>query len=400
MSNKPHRIAMLGTGLIGWFYTKSLHEHRRPDRVQVVYSRSEERGKAFAEEWGIPEYTTSMEDAIKDENINVVVVGLPNDLHFQAIELCCKYKKAVLCTKPLARTGDEARAILEMVEKAGIFHGYLEDLAYTPKTLHALQSVKNGVIGRVTWARSREAHPGPHSSWFWDLKKAGGGAIVDLGCHCIEIARNYIGKDIRPVEVMCWAATQVKPIEAEDNAIALVKYASGAIAQFEVSWSFRGGMDLRDEVSGTEGVIRTDHFMRTGFEMFTAAQESSYVAEKAESASGWLFPVGDEVNSLGYTHMFTDMFDSLDNGGTPMESFYDGYIVNAVIDACYKSAKTKKWEPVEIIDWRGRTDVTEPSPFVDFDADHWHIKDEFLPDGRKKVILKEKATGNIIQRVL
>ncbi len=107
------------------------------------------------------------------------------------------------------------------------------------------------------------------------------------------------------------------------------------------------------------------------------------MAEKAESASGWLFPVGDEVNSLGYTHMFTDMFDSLDNGGAPMESFYDGYIVNSVIDACYKSAKTKKWEPVEIEDWRGRTDVTEPSPFVDFDADHWHIKDEFLPDGRK-----------------
>lgn len=398
--SKPRRIAMLGTGLIGWFYTKALHEHRRPDRVQLIYSRSQERADAFAQEWNIPKTATSLEDAIKDRSIDTVVIGLPNDLHLEAIRLCAKYKKAVLCTKPLGRNGAEAKKMLDLVEKAGIFHGYLEDLAYTPKTLQALKSVQNGVIGRVTWARSREAHPGPHSSWFWDLSKAGGGAIVDLGCHCIEIARNYIGKDIRPVEVMCWAATQVKPIEAEDNAIALVKYANGAVAQFEVSWSFRGGMDLRDEVSGTDGIIRVDHFLRTGFEMFTAASENSYVAEKAESASGWLFPVGDEVNSLGYTHMFTDMFDAIENKSTPMETFYDGYIVNAIIDACYKSAKSKKWEPVIIKDWRGRTDVSEPSPFVDYDTDHWFIKDELLPDGRKKLILKEKSTKNIIQKII
>lgn len=396
----PRKIAMLGTGLIGWFYTKSLHEHRRPDRVQVVYSRSEERGKAFADEWNIPKYVKTLEAAIGDPQIDTVIVGLPNDLHLEAIRLCCEHKKAVLCTKPLARNGAEAKEILEMVEKAGIFHGYLEDLAYTPKTLSALKSVQNGVIGRVTWARSRETHPGPHSPWFWDLQKAGGGAIVDLGCHCIEIARNYIGKDIRPVEVVCWAATQVKPIEAEDNAVGLVKYADGAMAQFEVSWSFRGGMDLRDEVSGTDGIIRTDHFLRTGFEMFTAAKESSYVAEKAETNSGWLFPVGDEVNALGYTHMFTDMFDALDNGTQPMETFYDGYVVNAIMDACYKSVQTKKWEPVILDDWRGRTDVTEFSPFVEYDAEHWHIKDELMPDGRKKVILKNKVSGEISQQIV
>ncbi len=63
---------------------------------------------------------------------------------------------------------------------------------------------------------------------------------MDLGCHCIEISRNFIGKDIQPVEVMCWAATQVHPIDAEDNDVGMVKYANGAIGQFEVSWCFRG----------------------------------------------------------------------------------------------------------------------------------------------------------------
>ncbi len=397
---KHHRITMLGTGLIGTFYTMSLHEHRGRDQVHVIYSRSEERGKAFAEHWDIPNYSTNLKEAIFHPETDVVIIGLPNHQHLEAVQLAAKAGKAVLCTKPLGRNAKEAKAMLQAVEKAGVFHGYLEDLCYTPKTLKALQSVKNGSLGRILWARSREAHPGPHSDWFWNPEMSGGGAIVDLGCHCIEIGRNFIGKDVKPVEVMCWADTQVKPIEAEDHAIGLVKYENGAIGQFEVSWNYRGGMDLRDEVSGTEGTVRLDHFLRTGFEMFTNLGLQGYVAEKSETEKGWLFPVGDEVNALGYTHMFTDMFDGIDKGFAPMESFYDGYIVNAIIDACYKSAKSKKWEAVKLDIWRGKTGLSSGPDWIDFDDQHFLIKEELLPDGRKKIILKEKKSGTIIQKVI
>ena len=265
------------------------------------------------------------------------MIGLPNFQHIECVELAAAAGKAILCTKPLGRNAEEAKHMLDVVEKAGVFHGYLEDLAYTPKTLKALASVRAGALGDVLWARSRETHPGPHSAWFWDKEQAGGGAIIDLGCHCAEIIRNYVGKENRPVEAMCWSDTLVHPIPAEDNAIALIKFESGAVGQFEVSWTFRGGMDLRDEVSGTQGTIWTNHFLRTGFEMFTAAR-GGYVAEKAESESGWLFPVGDEVHELGYTNMFTDMFAAMESGKAPMESFYDGYVINAILDACFKSA--------------------------------------------------------------
>ena len=77
-----------------------------------------------------------------------------------------------------------------------------------------------------------------------------------------------------------------------------------------------------------------------------------YVAEKAESSSGWLFPVGDEVSELGYVDMFTDMFRAMDEGRAPQETLYDGYVVNAIMDACYRSAKAHAWEPVEL-EWRG-----------------------------------------------
>jgi predicted dehydrogenase len=390
---------MLGTGLIGTFYTMSLHGQRNPDRVRVVYSRTEERGKKFADEWGIPHHTTDMAAAISHPDTDTVIIALPNNMHLEAVQLAAKAGKAILCTKPLARNADEAKAMLDAVEEAGVFHGYLEDLVYTPKNLKSQAAIRNGALGKVLWARSREAHPGPHSDWFWNLEMAGGGAILDLGCHCIEIARTFIGKNLKPVEVMCWADTQVKPIDAEDHAIGLVKYANGAVGQFEVSWCYRGGMDLRDEVMGTEGTIRLDNFLRTGFEMFTAVGQGGYVAEKAEAETGWLFPVGDEVHELGYTNMFTDMFNAMDEGRAPMESFYDGYVINAIMDACYRSAKSKQWEPVRLDVWRGDEEVRQQDTTKEYDADHLLIKEEKLPDGRMKLILKEKQTGKIIQRV-
>jgi predicted dehydrogenase len=397
---KTHKITLLGTGLVGMFYTMTLNLRRGTDRVRMVYSRTKEHARDFARRWGIPRWTDNMAEAANDPETDVIVIGIPNDLHLEAVRFAAKTGKAVLCTKPLARTLDEAREMLEIIEKAGVFQGYLEDLVYTPKTLKAADAVRRGALGKVLWVRSRETHPGPHSAWFWDKERAGGGAIVDMGCHCIEIIRHFAGKGNRPVEVMCWADTLVHQIEAEDHGIGLIRFEDGAMGQFEVSWAFRGGMDLRDEVSGTEGTIWLDHFLRTGMELFTAVGSGGYVAEKAESDKGWLFPVGDEVHELGYVDMFKDMFEAMDAGREPLETFYDGYVVNAIIDACYKSARTKRWEPVALEKWR---EGYQPKNFVvsgpAAEKEHVLIKEETMPDGRVKLILKEKASGKIVQKI-
>ena len=394
------KIAMLGSGFIGRFYADSLQGQRSRDKIVTVYSRREESARQFAADYGCGSWTVSIEEAIANPEADIVCIALPNNLHEAAVFLCCKHKKAVMTTKPLGRNAGEAKRMLQAVEAAGIFNGYLEDLVYTPKFLKAYESVKNGALGRILWAKSRETHPGPHSDWFWDMEQAGGGCILDLGCHCVEITRSFIGKDIRPLEVMCWADTQVKPILAEDHAIALVRYENGAIGQFEVSWTFRGGLDLRDEVMGTEGTIWVNNFLRTGFEMFTSGKGADYVSEKSESNTGWLFPVGDELNDLGYNHMFTDMFDAMEKGIAPKESFYDGYIVNAVLDAAYLSAKSKLWEPVKLDIWRGKVGAGAEHRLVDYDEEHYLIKEETTHYGAKKIILKNKKTGKISERIL
>lgn len=388
---------MLSTGFIASFYTMSLHDKRGRDRVHTVFSQTVEKATAFAEKWDVPNVTTSMDEAIEDPDTDTVIIALPNHLHEEAVAKSAEAGKAVLCTKPLGRNAQESKRMLEAVERAGVFGGYLEDLVYTPKTLKSVQSVRDGAIGDVLWVRSRETHPGPHAAWFWENDRAGGGALVDLGCHCVEIVRNFVGKNNRPLEVMCWADTLVHPVDAEDHGIVLIRFESGAIGQVEVSWAFHGGMDLRDEVSGTQGTIWLNHWMRTGFEMFSTGGKGGYVAEKAEVESGWMFPVGDEASALGYVDMFSDMFNAIDEGRAPMETFYDGYVVNAVLDACYRSAESKRWEPVEIDDWRAEA----PAPTIQKNTSRIDgkvvIKEERLPDGRITRIVKDAETGAITE---
>src|SRR5438067_947431 len=91
-----HRVTMLGTGLIGLFYTLTLHGRRNRDRVEVVYSRSRERADAFAAEHGIPHSTTDLEEAVAHPDTDTVVIGLPNHVHEEAVELAARHGKAIL----------------------------------------------------------------------------------------------------------------------------------------------------------------------------------------------------------------------------------------------------------------------------------------------------------------
>jgi len=97
--------------------------------------------------------------------------------------------------------------------------------------------------------------------------------------------------------------------------------------------------------------------------------------------------------------MFADMLDAFDQKRAPVETFYDGYVVNAVMDACYRSMETKRWEPVVLDEWRGAGEAQDAGVHVEYDSRHWLIKLERMPDGRRKIILKDKQTGAISQRV-
>ncbi|MCU0362453.1 MAG: Gfo/Idh/MocA family oxidoreductase, partial [Bacteroidales bacterium] len=151
------KISLLGTGLIGAFYTMSVQAQRRKDVILHVSASREESAGTFAKKYNIPRYSAGIRDAVMDPETDTVIVALPNYLHKEAILMACEAGKNILCTKPLATSGAEALEIMEAVEKAGLFNGYLEDLVYTPKTLKSLgvdwlsigvQTFDDGVLRR------------------------------------------------------------------------------------------------------------------------------------------------------------------------------------------------------------------------------------------------------------
>lgn len=345
---KTVRLAMLGAGFVAEFYMQGLKDVPGQE-VAVVWSRTEARARKLASRWGIPEVSTDLDRTIARDDIDLYLIALPNFLHKEVAVKLARARRNQVCTKPLGRNAREAKEMLDAVQEAGVMHGYAETEVFAPAVVRAGEIIRSGGIGRVLWVRSRESHFGPHADWFWDADLAGGGALLDMGCHCIEAARFFFGKDVQPVEVIAWGDTlhHRDKTRAEDNTLAVIRFATGGIAHLEVSWTSRGGLDLRNEIHGTEGAIFTDVTRGTPIEAFTLGS-SGYVVEKGESDRGWVKPVPEEAFVYGYQAEMKHFVECVREGKTPRETYQDGYIVNVIIDAAYRSMKTRRWEPISL----------------------------------------------------
>jgi predicted dehydrogenase len=290
-----------------------------------------------------------MEEVIQRDDVDLVLIALPNHLHHPAALACAEARKHMVCTKPLGRNAAEAGEMLAAAQAAGVMHGYAETEVFSPAVMHARRLIEQGSIGQVVSVRSREAHAGPHAPHFWDPQLSGGGALLDMGCHCIEAARYFIGKEVKPVECLAWGERLYHhdKTTAEDCAVLLLRFAGGQMSISETSWIARGGLDLRNEIYGTEGTIFTDVTRATPIRAFVLGG-AGYVVEKGELDTGWIFPCVDEARVYGYHEEMRHFVECVATGQTPRETFADGYVVNVVLDAAYRSMRSKKWEPIEL----------------------------------------------------
>jgi len=344
---KTVTIGLLGSGFVADFYMQGL-ANVNGQQVVVNYSRSRKRAAEFARRWGVPEYSTDLDEVIAKDDIDLFVIALPNEAHMPTALKLARAGRNQVCTKPLARNRTEAKAMLEAASKSGKLHGYAETEVFSPAVVKARRIIEEGGIGRVLWVRSRESHSGPHSPHFWDIEKTGGGAMNDLACHCIEAARYFFGKEDQVVEVMAWGATLVhhNKTKGEDNALLILKFSSGGIAHCELSWTTLGGLDLRNEIHGSRGSLFTDVTRQTPITAFTM-KPSGYVIEKADIDFGWTRPLPEEAFAYGYQAEMKHFVECVRGGAIPRETYQDGYIVNCVLDAGYQSMRSRKWVRVK-----------------------------------------------------
>jgi predicted dehydrogenase len=337
---------MIGSGFIADHYVSGLR-FVPGARVVANASTGGARGADFARRHGIERSYDSIAGLCADPDVDLVVIALPNHLHLETVRTAVAAGKGVLCTKPLGRNAEEAAEMLRLVQEAGLFNGYLENEVFSPDVIKVHEMVASGALGRVLTMRAREGHSGPHAAHFWDAETAGGGAFLDMGCHCIEAARYIVGKDVRVADVFAWGATlgHADKTTGEDNALAILRFEDGRTATIEASWTAKGGIDVRNEIYCERGRIVHD-IGQTAIRAFLQ-EPAGYLAEKTDADTGWVYPVADEPRVAGYDEQFRHFVEAYRAGTEPRETFQDGYVVNAIIDAAYRSMKSGVWESVE-----------------------------------------------------
>ncbi len=398
MSDTKKRLGVgfVGSGFITKFHLQSWLAVRDAD-VLGIWSPNTARAEAtaaLARELGVGEARAygSITEMIADPAIDALWICGPNHRRVENLEEIVAALRSgrgelagIACEKPLARNAAEARRCVELIEQAGVLHGYLEDQLFTPALTRGREIVWSrgaSITGRPYLARAAEEHSGPHTPWFWQGNLQGGGVLNDMMCHSVEVARFLLtepGKprnSIRPVKVtghihsLKWSrpeyaarlretmGAEVDYIKrpSEDFARATIEYIDDAgrplVAEVTTSWCFVGaGLRLSAELLGPEYSF-AHNSLDSGGRVFLSRRVTGDagedLVEKQNAEQGLMPIVGNEASEYGYENEnrhFTQCFRA---GRQPSLNFHDGLEVVELLMTAYMSAeqgRTIDWKP-------------------------------------------------------
>ena len=383
-------VGFVGGGFVAQFHIRSWVGVRNSDVLGVVTRPVEDAGDAvaLANRMGVGDAKAydSVTDMVADPAIDALWICAPN---FTRIEIMEEIAEAVVsgkgglvgvaCEKPLGRNVAEARKMLELVQKAGVLDGYLENQLFSPGVVRGkdiLWTRGAALTGPPYLARSAEEHSGPHMPWFWDGELQGGGVLNDMMCHSVEVARYLLtppGADrnvLTAVKVSAhtsclkwqqphYAAilanssggmTNYEERPSEDFARALVEYRDSEgnerVVEATTSWCYVGaGLRLSMELLGPEyslSVNSLDAGPKIFFSREVAGDSGEDLVEKQNAEMGLMPIVSDEESEYGYTGENRYMVKSFLAGERPFENFSDGVNVSELLMTAYMSAEQEK----------------------------------------------------------
>jgi predicted dehydrogenase len=395
-------VGFIGSGFMTRFHIRSWEAVRDAD-IRGIYSPTRanaESAAALARSLHVGDAKAfgSIESMVADESIDCIWLCGPNFARVENMErIVAAIRKgaklrAIACEKPLGRNAAEAKRMVELVEEAGVLHGYLENQLFQPNLVRGKQIVwlrGAAASGRPYLARAAEEHGGPHMPWFWQGDLQGGGVLNDMMCHSLEVGRYLLTKpgaprnSITPVKVSAqigflkWSRPEYASLlrgtmtdkvdyaknPAEDFARATVNYVDEAgtpmIVEATTSWSYVGaGLRLSMELLGPEYSMSVSTLEGGSKVFFSRRLQEQQVGEdliEKQNAEQGLMPiVGNEAAEYGYENenrAFTRWF--LD-GVQPELDFHAGRDVTELLMACYMSAEEERvieWKPPNLLNY-------------------------------------------------
>lgn len=339
--SKKVRVGLIGSGFISSIHAEALGRCAEAELFAVA-SPSAGKARAFAKQHGIRLHFRDYRKLLEVDELDLVVLGIPNDLHCEATVAAAGAGKHIVLEKPMCLNLPEADRMLDACRRARVKLMYAEELCFAPKYVRLKQLLDSGALGEPVLLKQSEKHDGPHAAHFWDVNRAGGGVTMDMGCHAIEFFRWLLGRP--PIcSVYAQMSTQVhqRKTRGEDNALLILEFANGAVALAEESWTKLGGMDDRAEVHGSKGVAYADLLHGNAIETYSA-RGYDYAVEKAGSTVGWSFTIYEEIWNYGFVHEMAHFVDCVKNNKQPQVTGEDARAVMEALFAAYESAGTGK----------------------------------------------------------
>jgi predicted dehydrogenase len=332
------RVALFGAGFSANIHAESYRRFVPGAEVVAVYSRSGKTAEAFARRHGIPAWYDDMDRLLSEARVDAADIALPNYLHHGACMKAAAAGKHIIMEKPLALTLEDADEMIGECKKRGLKLMYAEELCFAPKYERVRALVEHGAVGKVYMLKQAEKHSGPHSPWFYKKETAGGGVMMDMGCHALAWFR-WMTKNNPVKSVYASMKTVMHDTDCEDNAVTIVEFENGVTALAENSWARHGGMDDRIEVYGDRGLSCADLF-RGNSALTYSVDGYDYASEKAGSSKGWTFTVFEEAFNQGYPQELKHFTDCVREDKTPLVTGEDGRAVLELLYAAYASAKS------------------------------------------------------------
>ncbi len=340
-NTQPVRVGMIGAGFISEYHINGLRAAGA--EVAVLYSRREGQARSQAQRFGIPDYTTDYRTILARDDIETVVIATPDFTHRDIAVAAAEAGKAILLQKPMARNSRECLEILEAVERTGtpLYISFMH--RYFVEVQHTRELLAEGVLGPVYAVRQRNATPGAGwAAWFYQKESVGGGAMLQLGVHGVDLIRYLFGEIEAVKAVTALMKTERTLVDGsviypdnEDLIFAIYRLASGALVTHETAYNEVAGTDrFRMEIYGEKGTV----WLRS-----ERGRLALYAPDHLGHA-GWLVPTLPE-EPLGARHH--RHFLAMVRGEEPPDnSAQDGLATVVVAEAVYRSAETGNWEEV------------------------------------------------------
>lgn len=335
----PTKVGLIGSQFIAAIHAESLARSQTAV-AHAVASPSPGHAAEFAAARSIPHHFTDYRELLALPEIEMVIIGIPNDLHCEVVVAAAEAGKHIVIEKPFCLNLAEADRMIEAARRARVKLMYAEELCFTPKYVRLKQLLDSGALGEPTLLKQTEKHDGPHAAHFWDVERSGGGVMMDMGCHAIQFFRWLLG-DVPVRSVYAQLSTQVHgdKTKGDDNALLILEFGNGTVALAEESWTKLGGMDDRAEIHGSKGVAFADLLHGNAIETYSL-EGYDYAVEKAGTTKGWSFTIYEESWNYGFPQEIEHFVDCVRNDRTPLVTGEDARAVLEIILAAYESART------------------------------------------------------------